>query len=186
MYQIMIYAHSWLRWIIVIAGLLAAILAIGAWMRNRGLKKNHRILNGVFVGSLHLELILGLTLYLVYSKLVVIGDENMGAIMKDSTLRYWNVEHITTMIIAVVIAQVGSSSSRRAKVPRKASGRAALFFSIAMLLILVTIPWPFKGRFQGKPYFRTQPPPYAQPGGNSVSQKNTEYLPLNDSERSNP
>lgn len=163
MYEFMIYVHSWLRWIIVLAGVIATILALGAWMRNRGLEKKNRILNGVFVGSLHLELLIGLLLYFVYSKLIHIGEMDMGAIMKDSTARYWNVEHITTMIIAVVIAQIGSSWSKKARTPRKASGRAALFFGVAILLIFVTIPWPFKSRFEGRPYFRTEPPTYAQP-----------------------
>jgi hypothetical protein len=158
MYDVLLYVHSWLRWVIILAGVGAIVLSLSAWFRNQGLTKRGRAFGGAFIGSLHLELIIGLILYFVYSEVVVIGKQPMGAVMKDSMLRYWNVEHITTMIVVVLIAQVGFSTAKRAKRPGKGSGRAALFYTLAMLLILVTVPWPFKSDGKARPYFRTHQP----------------------------
>ena len=43
---------------------------------------------------------------------------NFAAAMKDSTLRFFAVEHLSGMLLAVVIAQVGYSISKRAVTDR--------------------------------------------------------------------
>jgi uncharacterized membrane protein YidH (DUF202 family) len=61
--------------------------------------------------------------------------------MKDSQLRYWAVEHIFIMIFSIVIAQVGRIRIKRAHSSINKHKNAAIYFTLAFILILSRIPW---------------------------------------------
>jgi hypothetical protein len=67
--------------------------------------------------------------------------------MRQPQLRFWLVEHPIGMLAALILVHVGRVRTRRA--PDAVKGRRArLFFGLALLLILASIPWP------GLPYGR--------------------------------
>ena len=76
---------------------------------------------------------------------------NFAAAMKDSTLRFFAVEHVAGMLLAVIIAQLGYSLAKRAATDRAKFFRSAIAYSIAAVLILGSIPWPFMK--YGRPLF---------------------------------
>ncbi len=104
----------------------------------------------IFTSLLNLQFVLGLILYGI-SPITRSAMMNFAAAMKDSMLRFYAVEHLAGMLIAVVIAQVGYSTSKRAGPDRGKFFRAAIAYSIAALLILASIPWPFMK--YGRPLF---------------------------------
>jgi hypothetical protein len=61
------------------------------------------------------------------------------------------VEHLAGMLLAVVITQVGYSISKRATTDRRKFLRAAVAYSLAAVLIVASIPWPFMK--YGRPLF---------------------------------
>ena len=61
--------------------------------------------------------------------------------MSNSDLRFFLVEHLVGMIIAVVLAHVGRATSRRAEDDNGKFKRAAIFHTLAMLVVLLSIPW---------------------------------------------
>jgi hypothetical protein len=65
----------------------------------------------------------------------------MGAVMKDSTLRLYLVEHPTTNILAIVLITMGWSLHKKASGSRKKYFRIAVFYGIGLLLLLSRIPW---------------------------------------------
>jgi multisubunit Na+/H+ antiporter MnhB subunit len=73
----------------------------------------------------------------------------MGALMKDSVARFYGVEHILMMIIAVVLLTIGYSKSKRQELASKKHSTVLIFYGIALLLILVSIPWPFRAELGG-------------------------------------
>ncbi len=148
--EILQYAHSWLLWVVLILGLVVVVKSILGWQGSRPYLSADRGLASGFLGTIHLQLVLGLILYFIGDKgLALIQANGMGAVMKDSTLRFWAVEHITTMIIAVVVATIGSSKVKRASEPTRKHKQAALFFGIALLLILSRVPWSQVPLFKG-------------------------------------
>ena len=72
------------------------------WKGNKVYEKTDNVLSGAFMGTLHLQLLIGLALYAVYSPIVQGAFNDFGAAMKDSAIRYWAVEHILIMVIAIV------------------------------------------------------------------------------------
>jgi cytochrome c oxidase assembly factor CtaG len=132
--------HNLLRWVVLVAG----VLAIGATLRGLASRApwtdNVRRLGLVFLSSLHLQLVLGLILY-AFSPLVRNALGNMSAAMQSDQLRFFVVEHLTLMILAVVAAQLGYSLSKRVEGDQKKYVRASVGYGLAGILLIVGIPW---------------------------------------------
>jgi hypothetical protein len=80
------------------------------------------------------------------------GD--MGTAMKVRPMRFFVVEHTTMMLVALVVAQVGSLKSRRAITSAAAARTSLIFGGLSLLLILAAIPWPFMGEI-ARPWLRS-------------------------------
>jgi hypothetical protein len=59
--------------------------------------------------------------------------------MKDATNRYWTVEHVSMMIIAVVLITVARSTAKKMTVDQSKHKRLFIFNSIALIIILASI-----------------------------------------------
>ncbi|MDX1903966.1 MAG: hypothetical protein SFU27_07395 [Thermonemataceae bacterium] len=143
MYNSTLLIHSWARWLVLILGVVVILKSLFAWLGQKKYEKLDNILGASFVGFMHLQLLLGLLLYFVLSPvgLQAIQNSGMKAVMKDSNLRFWAVEHITVMILAVVLAQVGRSLAKKASVDVAKHKKSFMFFTITLVLVLSRIPW---------------------------------------------
>ncbi len=142
--------HSLLRWIVIIACLWALVRVwSGFFGRSEWTRKDQRA-GLLFTSVLNLQLILGIILYAI-SPITRAAMSNFAAAMKDSTLRFFAVEHVAGMLVAVVVAQLGYSLAKRAATDRAKFLRSAIAYSIAAVLILASIPWPFMK--YGRPLF---------------------------------
>jgi len=61
--------------------------------------------------------------------------------MSVRDLRFFGVEHVFYMVLAVVFAHLGSILSRKAPESKAKFQRAAIFFGLSLLLMLLGIPW---------------------------------------------
>ena len=104
-----------------------------------------------FTGLLDLQITLGLVLYFILSPVTGAALDDFGGAMKNTQLRFFAVEHVIGMLIGTALAHVGRGRVRKAPLERK--GRtAAIFYGLALLAILASIPWP--GLPAGRPLFR--------------------------------
>jgi hypothetical protein len=69
------------------------------------------------------------------------GLADLGAAMAVKELRFFSVEHITGMIIAMTFAHVGAARVRKAPTDSAKLRQAALWHTLAALAILGSIPW---------------------------------------------
>lgn len=140
--EILQYLHSYLRWVVLALALIVIAKSLMGWLGNKSYEKLDNTLSASFLGSLHLQLILGLILYVIGDKgLSLITNNGMAEVMKDADLRFWAVEHMTTMIIAIVVATIGRSKSKRVSEAVAKHKQVVIFYGIALLLILSRIPW---------------------------------------------
>ena len=93
----------------------------------------------VFIGSLHLQLILGIVLYFFLSPITTFPFPEDW--MKNKELRFYLLEHPLSMFIAIVLAQIGRIVTRKATNDRKKLRKSLLFYGISLVIILVRIPW---------------------------------------------
>ncbi len=104
------------------------------------------------MATLDLQMLLGLLLYFALSPFTAEAMKNFGAAMRDSNLRFWAVEHITSMFGAVILAHIGRALARKASQADAQRRRLLICFGLAAALMLIGIPWP--GFANGRPLFR--------------------------------
>ena len=140
MYNGLLHAHSGLRYVVIILLLITIIQAFSGWFGQKSFTESNRKLSLFTLISVHLQLVIGLILYFI-SPYVQLGD--MASVMKNSELRFWTVEHITTMIIGITLITIGYSTAKRAATDKAKFTRIALFYLIGFVLIISMIPWPW-------------------------------------------
>lgn len=142
MYQGLLHLHNLLRWIIVI---LLLLTILQAYRRQPQLLKTSLWL---MIAS-HITLLLGIYQWLNGELgLALIEKNGMGEVMKTPAYRFWAVEHITAMLIAILLITIA-----RGSVKNQRFRSATWLYLIAFILILVSIPWPFRLDGIGRPWF---------------------------------
>jgi hypothetical protein len=147
LYAALLTIHSWLRWLVVLAGIAAFVrAAAGASSRKLWTPADDR--SGFwFVTVLDLQVLLGLILYVFLSPLTHAAFGDIGAAMKNSGLRFWLVEHPFGVLVGAALAHIGRVRARKTDSLRR-HRVVAIFFGLALVALLASIPWP------GTPYAR--------------------------------
>jgi len=151
MYAVVLIAHSWNRWLVVISALATLAVAIQGRLAGREWSKTDQRLTRLFVSALDLQAGLGLLLYFVLSPIVPKTMSEFKAAMHVSALRFFAIEHITMMLLAVIAAHVTTVYAKRAPSSRARQKRVAWGVGLTSLLILASIPWPWLAA--GRPLF---------------------------------
>jgi hypothetical protein len=142
-YSTFLFLHSCLRWLVLIFGLTALFLAWRGRSAGSPYEAIQKKLSTWFVASVHTNFLIGIVLFVSLSPVTQTAFEDFGAAMKTSLLRFFAVEHPTGMLIAVILATVGSARIKRAASDAESHGRVLLFFGLALAIIVMSIPWPF-------------------------------------------
>jgi hypothetical protein len=151
MYPVLLFIHSWLRYFVLGFGawlLVSSALTLAA--RSGWSERNER-LHVLFLALLDAQFLIGLTLYIFLSPITAAAMHNFGAAMKDPQLRFFGVEHVTTMLIAVVVAHIGRARSKR-KTGTARQRSVLITQAVWLLLTAAAIPWP--GIDVARPLFR--------------------------------
>jgi hypothetical protein len=152
MYNLVLTTHSWLRWAVLLVGLFAVMRAIaGAIGRRPWTPTDDRA--GFWYGTLlDLQMLLGLLMYFALSPITKAALQDFAGAMRSSGLRFWAVEHVFGMIVAVVLVHAGRSRTKKLTDQTARHKAAAICFVLALLAILISIPWP--GLPQERPLIR--------------------------------
>jgi hypothetical protein len=141
MYSALLTAHSILRWLVIAAGVVAAV---HAWRASAWRTPARASAAGLFFAVLFdVQVLLGLILYFVSSPVTTAAIHSVGPAMSNDVVRFWLVEHPFGMIVALVLTHVGRAKSRDAAEDQRRRRQAAVYFTLAILLVLITMPWPF-------------------------------------------
>jgi hypothetical protein len=137
----LLHLHSLLRWVILGLLLLSLFQALG---RHKAVTKTSLLL---LIAS-HITLLIGLYQYFTGAfgfKLFL--NNGVAAVMKDSAMRFWAVEHIFGMILAIVLITIARGKA-------KSSKYAALtwLYLIALVVIVASVPWPIR-EVVARPWF---------------------------------
>jgi 4-hydroxybenzoate polyprenyltransferase len=141
MNSILTHTHSGLRWVALILLLLAIVNAF----TSKEYDKKHRLINLFAMVSLHTQLLIGLIQYFGTSTKV----QFIEGWMKNPLLRFYGMEHILLMIIAIALVTIGHSKSKKGTTPEEKFKPIKLFYLIGLILILAGIPWPFRDALGG-------------------------------------
>ena len=133
--NILTFFHSLLRYAVLLFVAAAGFVALMGWLRQRPILVYERMLAVVAMVLCHIQLAIGLALYGMRFKAF--------ELMAPSHQRYWKMEHIVMMIAAIALVTIGRMLSKRAKEEPIKQRHVAIFYLIALVLMLAGIPWPF-------------------------------------------
>ena len=140
MYPMLQHAHSGLRWLVLVFLVLAVVNAASKWNGQTPFGPKDKRLNLLALIFSHVQLLLGLGLYFISPKVMLSAEA-----MSDRLLRFFTVEHIAGMLIAITLITIGYSRAKRHATDLKKFRATFWFYLIGLIVILVSIPWPFQG-----------------------------------------
>jgi magnesium-transporting ATPase (P-type) len=141
MYLLTLSLHNVLRWAVLVAAVYVLIRTLPGWSGRKAWTPADRRAGAIFTGFMDLQLLVGLALYLGVSPLMQGILSNFGAAMQDNGQRFFAVEHIAVMLLAVVFAHVGSVLSRNALSDAAKFRTASLWYGLSLIAMLALIPW---------------------------------------------
>ena len=142
MYQAIQIVHSYWAYLVLLVVTLATINALAGFFSKREYApKDFRISLFALIVT-HIQFLIGIIIFFL-SPLVVwfSGTHGMGEIMKDATLRLYNVEHPLTMILMIVFITIGYSKHKKKLTSTPKFKMLAIFYTIVWILMLSRIPW---------------------------------------------
>ena len=148
MLSALLVVHSLLRWVVLLTGLAAAGRGMAGW-GGRPWKPADARAGRFFIIALDVQFLIGLLLYVIFSPTVGLAMRNVGVAMRDPVQRFFLVEHALGMIVAIALAHIGQSKFRKTTDEGRRHRLAAVFFTLALIIILLSIPWP--GMPAGRP-----------------------------------
>jgi len=129
--EILVRAHSGLRYV-VLALLLAAIFVAFSKRSTPNAPYSKVYLFAMI--SAHIQLLLGLILYAMNW-----GAKVNFSMMSEKVIRFYSVEHITGMLIAIVMITMANAQGKKQN-----HSRVLMYCILALIVIVASIPWPFR------------------------------------------
>ena len=132
MNEILKNAHSGWRYVVFTLLIVAVIKALSGWFGNKPYTEGNRKLNVFTLISAHIQLLIGLVLYFTEGWYAM---SSKGA----PAVRYFKMEHISMMIIAIILITVGNAKSKKVADAVSKHRTIAIFFGLGLLIVIVSI-----------------------------------------------
>lgn len=141
----MIHLHSTLRWAVIILALLTLVKSYVAMSKRKSWEAKDKKPALFFMISMDIQLLIGLILYFTGAwGLKNIQNAGMGTVMKDPVGRFYAVEHLVGMLLAVVCAHIAYAFTKKSIDDQVKYKKIFRFTLLSIILILLSIPWPFR------------------------------------------
>jgi hypothetical protein len=140
-YAFILALHNIMRWTVLITGLLTVFRNWQGHLGKKIWEKDDRLAKTAFVISMDIQFLLGIILYLGLSPLTRQSFSNLSEAMKNPELRFYTFGHFTLMLAAIALAHIGSVKIKKAGSDQEQFKYGSIFFTIALLLIILGIPW---------------------------------------------
>lgn len=145
MYTGLLHLHNILRWVVLILLLVALVRHAMAMSNRRAYTSGDKKINLFLMIAAHIQLLIGLYQWFAGPLgLKNINNLGMGEVMSNSAYRFWAVEHTLGMLIGIILITIGRGVGKKNLSDLTKHKRTFWFFFIALIVILVTVPWPFR------------------------------------------
>ena len=142
MYNFLLHLHSGFRYVVMVLLVVALLVALAGWLGKREYTDGNRKLNLFAMIGAHTQLLIGLILYFVSPYV-----QFTSITMKDTTLRYWTMEHVVLMLFAIVMITVGHSRAKKTVLHDGKFRAIAIYYGLALLVIVAAIVQSGRGLF---------------------------------------
>lgn len=155
-YDVLLVAHSFVRWWVLAACALTALSAFAGRARPAWTARDQGIAR-IFVASVDLQVLLGMSLYFAVSPLAraaraLWSKDGFMALWSEPGLRFIGVIHPLLALLAASVAHAAWIGVRRSDAARERHARLGWGAALSALILLAAVPWPFLGH--ERPWFR--------------------------------
>ena len=152
MYISLLSIHSLFRWLVLVSLLFGIYRAYSGWLQNKTFTPFENSVRHITATVVHIQFLIGLWLYFV-SPVVDYFLSNFKSAVHQRDIRFFGMEHVTMMTIAVVMITMVSMSAKRKANDRAKFKTIAIWYTIGLVIIFLSIPWKFSP-FTSRPYYR--------------------------------
>ena len=140
MYSTLLVLHSWFRWLVLVSLVFAVYRAFAGWKSGKPFGRLDNVARHTAATIAHIQFCVGITLYF-FSPIASYLLHHFGEAVHLREIRFFGMEHIVMMLCAITIITIGSIRAKRKKIDRDKFRMMAKWYSIALILILASIPW---------------------------------------------
>jgi uncharacterized membrane protein len=152
MYPILLSIHSLVRWLVLLTLIYAIYRACRGWLKNKEFTSFDNTVRHTTATVAHVQMTIGVILYII-SPVVDYFLHNFKEAIHERQFRFFGMEHSIMMLTGIILISIGSSSAKRKTNDRAKFKTMAIYYIIALLIILSSIPWAFSP-LVSRPYLR--------------------------------
>lgn len=152
MYSFLLFFHSLFRWLVLASLLYGIFRAYKGYNSGGTFTKTDNTVRHWTATISHIQLMIGFTLYFT-SPIISYFFSHVKEAIHITDMSFFAIVHILLMFTSVVLITIGSAMAKRKPTDREKFKTMLVWFSIALLIIFIAIPWPFSP-FANRPYFR--------------------------------
>ena len=146
----LLHLHNFMRWVVMLFVILTLVKSMSGMGGKKAFTAGDKKVAMFMMISADIQLLLGLALYFMKGWFSVLTGGNLN--MSDKYQRFWSIEHMTGMLIAIILIHIAYSAAKK-NIPDAAKFKKLFWFTlVALLVILITIPWPGR-ELIGRPMF---------------------------------
>ncbi|WCT14692.1 hypothetical protein [Mucilaginibacter jinjuensis] len=152
MYTTLLALHSLTRWLVLSSLIFAIVLAYRGWLLHKPYLRFDNAVRHITATIAHIQLVLGIWLYII-SPIAGYFLHHFSVAVHERAVRFFGMEHVTMMLIGITVITIGSARAKRKTTDVERFKTMAIWFTIALLIILSSIPWSFSPLIS-RPNFR--------------------------------
>jgi len=141
LYQITLSLHNVLRLALVVVAVWALFRAFTGWLGKGGWLPADRKASKLYPILLDIQVVVGVALYAGISPLMRTATANIPAAMANKELRFYLVEHISAIVIALALAHIGKVRAMRQTDTVARHKTLFFWYGASFLMVLSRIPW---------------------------------------------
>ncbi|MCT3918921.1 hypothetical protein HZP98_04470 [Elizabethkingia anophelis] len=153
MYQTLTFYHNSMRWLVLLSLLLALYRAYKGYFSKSEFSKTDNAIRHWTATIAHIQLMIGMILYFQSPMIQYFFANFKTAVHQDFSMLFFGLIHSSLMLISIVLITIGSASSKRKETDTAKFKTMMIWFTIALVIIFIAIPWPFSP-LANRPYFR--------------------------------
>jgi len=150
MYLTILTLHSFFRWVVLIGILTSLFRAYRGWLGRRAFVALDNTIRHTTATLAHVQLILGYGLYMISP---FIASFHLRDAEHDPGALFFGFQHVALMTLAITMLTIGSALAKRKATDKEKFRTMAVWFTLALLIIVAAIPWPFSP-FAQRPLIR--------------------------------
>jgi hypothetical protein len=141
-YYILLVSHSAFRWLVLISIVVSIVRGFIGWKQNKPFTRTDNFIRHTTATVAHIQLLIGLSLYFI-SPLIKYFLSNFSTAVHERQIRFFGMEHSLMMLVGVTVLTIGSAKAKRRKTDTEKHKTVAIWYTVALLIILSSIPWAF-------------------------------------------